>query len=337
MMRAKIFIDRPSKQLKESLWLWVAHALTGVFVGTLTFLLALCEEKSVEYRKDTLQMLIDDHNDRMGYSYVFYTSFGVICVFVATMITLYIGPGATGSGTAEVMGVLNGINYPKVIGFRTLLVKIFGTTLAVVGGLCIGKEGPLAHIGAITGVMVTYLPFKSFRVLQNDVIRRQIIAAGSSVGVSCAFGAPIGGALFSYEISKPNTFWTFSMLWRVFFATSLGTFTLSIMQSLQQGRPLSVTDAGALKFGQLATTTNTMFDLPSAVIIGVICGLLGSLFIHVNVTMGYLRKRIINTNTKKIAEAVAFAFLTSSAFYLAVYLRKDTCYQRPNLIHANEE
>jgi len=55
------------------------------------------------------------------------------------------------------------------------------------------------------------------------------MAAGSSVGVSCAFGAPIGGALFSYEISKPNTFWTFSMLWRVFFATSVGTFTLSIM------------------------------------------------------------------------------------------------------------
>ena len=36
-----------------------------------------------------------------------------------------------------------------------------------------------------------------------------MIAAGAACGISVAFGAPIGGALFAYEISKPNTFWTF--------------------------------------------------------------------------------------------------------------------------------
>jgi H+/Cl- antiporter ClcA len=56
-----------------------------------------------------------------------------------------------------------------------------------------------------------------------------MMAAGASCGVSVAFGAPIGGALFSYEISKPNTFWTFNMLWRVFTATSISCFTLSIL------------------------------------------------------------------------------------------------------------
>jgi chloride channel 7 len=61
------------------------------------------------------------------------------------------------------------------------------------------------------------------------VSKRQLIAAGAACGVSVAFGAPIGGALFSYEISKPNTFWTFSMLWRVFTATSISTFVLSIL------------------------------------------------------------------------------------------------------------
>jgi H+/Cl- antiporter ClcA len=87
------------------------------------------------------------------------------------------------------------------------------------------------------------------------------------------------------------------------------------------GAPLSVTDAGAVKFGSLTTTTNTMFDLPAAVFIGIICGLLGSLFIHVNVTMGYYRKRIINSNVRKLLEAAFFAFLTSSCFYIAVLLR----------------
>jgi H+/Cl- antiporter ClcA len=112
-----------------------------------------------------MQNLLTHYGDNATASYFFYMSFGVICVVLACAMTIYIGPGANGSGTAEVMGVLNGINFPKVIGFRTLFVKCVGTLLAVVGGLCIGKEGPLAHIGAIVGVMITYMPFKQFRVL----------------------------------------------------------------------------------------------------------------------------------------------------------------------------
>lgn len=156
-------------------------------------------------------------------------SFGLILVIIACILTVYVGPGAYGSGTPEIMGLLNGINYPNAIGYKTLFVKIVGTSLGVVGGLCIGKEGPLAHIGAIVGVLVMHLPIKVFEVLQNDVIKRQMIAAGCSTGVACAFAAPIGGALFSYEISKPNTYWTFSMLWRVFLSTSFGTFTIGIL------------------------------------------------------------------------------------------------------------
>ena len=77
------------------------------------------------------------------------------------------------------------------------------------------------------------------------------MAAGASCGVAVAFGSPIGGALFSYEISNPNTFWTFSMLWRVFAATSLATFVLAILQSLGTASPLSLSDSGSLKFGNV--------------------------------------------------------------------------------------
>jgi len=69
-----------------------------------------------------------------------------------------------------------------------------------------------------------------------------MMSSGISAGVSAAFGAPIGGTLFSYEISKPNTFWTFGMLWRVFLASSISTFTLSILTSLYNGAPFTLTD-----------------------------------------------------------------------------------------------
>ena len=38
-------------------------------------------------------------------------------------------------------------------------MKILGTSLGVAASLAIGKEGPLAHIGAIVGHMVLYMPF----------------------------------------------------------------------------------------------------------------------------------------------------------------------------------
>ena len=150
------------------------------------------------------------------------------------------------------MGMLNGINYPDTIGFKTLFVKCVALILAVTAGLCIGKEGPLVHIGANVGIMTCYLPFDFCKFLQNDVIKRQMMAAGASCGVAVAFGSPIGGALFSYEISKPNTFWTFSMLWRVFTATSIATFVLAILQSLGENSPLSLSDSGSLKFGSIS-------------------------------------------------------------------------------------
>lgn len=178
-------------------------------------------------------------------------AFGTSLIIVANLLTIYVGPGANGSGVAEVMGLLNGINYPDVIGLKTLFVKIVGTTLAVSGGLCIGKEGPLLHIGAIVGCVSCFLPFKGIRCLQNDVSKRQMIAAGGAAGVAAAFGAPIGGALFTYEISKPNTFWTFSMLWRVFFGTALAVFTLSLFTSLDLHAPLGLSDTAILKFGTL--------------------------------------------------------------------------------------
>lgn len=166
----------------------------------------------------------------------------IVLVALAASMTIWFGPGASGSGIAELMSILNGVNVPEIIGFKTLITKIFGTVLAVSGGLCIGKEGPLAHIGANIGVMVSHMPVDFFRCLHNDVYKRQMMSSGISAGVSAAFGAPIGGTLFSYEISKPNTFWTFGMLWRVFLASALSTFTLSILTSLELGSPFTLTD-----------------------------------------------------------------------------------------------
>lgn len=144
-------------------------------------------------------------------------------------MTTYYGPGASGSGVAEMIGYMNGINYPNFIGFETLVTKILGVVFAVSSRLCVGKEGPLAHIGSNWGLIVTYIPNLGFEFLRNDENKRVLLAAGGSAGVAAAFGAPIGGALFAYEMSKPTTFWEFKMIWKTFITCSFAVIFLKLL------------------------------------------------------------------------------------------------------------
>lgn len=165
MMRSKIFLERKHQSM-QTIMLWTAHGLCGVLMGFLAFILSYCEDNITAWRASTVQNIIDRRgDDKLYVAYIFYMSLSVILVSVAAYLTVYIGPGAMGSGIAEVMGLLNGVNYAKAIDLSTLFVKIFGTLFAVTGGLCIGKEGPLVHIGCIIGVMCCYLPFDSFKWL----------------------------------------------------------------------------------------------------------------------------------------------------------------------------
>lgn len=247
-------------------------------------------------------------------------SFGLI----AGLMTTYYGQGAAGSGVAELIGYMNGINYPGFIGVNILLTKIVGVVLAVSGRLCVGKEGPLAHIGAIVGVFVPYIPGFGFEFLQNDEKRRQFVAAGASAGVSVAFGAPIGGALFAYEMSRPNTFWRFSMIWKVFVSCAIANFWVSIMTQLYYYAKNEKFDlknpeeeTSALKFGNIKNTeeVNTLIILPGAIILGIIGGMTGSLFINVNTRMAVLRKKILTKKWMKPIETFIWCALTASFFY----------------------
>lgn len=241
-------------------------------------------------------------------------------------MTTYYGPGAAGSGVAELVGYVNGINYPNFISIPTMLTKIVGTTFAVVGRLCVGKEGPLAHIGAICGILVLYIPGQGFEYLRNDEYKRQMVAAGASAGVSVAFGAPIGGTLFSYEMSRPNTFWRFSMIWKVFMSCSVATFYFAFLNNTWNGNLGGSWSGSALKFGQAKSSedVNLLYLLPASVILGIIGGCLGSVFISVNTKVNAIRKVWLTKKWVKPIETFMWCFLTASFFFFSPRFSK-TC------------
>jgi len=207
---------------------WFAFSLVGILTGFTASLMVLMEDNLTAFKKDTVDSIINNKTGDVWPAWAFFVSFSVALAIIASCMTVWWGPGANGSGVAELIAIMNGINYPGVFTFPTFVTKAVGVVFAVVGGLTVGKEGPLAHIGACVGIYVASFPIKHFDTLRNDVNKRTLIAAGTSAGVAAAFGAPIGGTLFSYEMSKPNTFWRFTTIWKVFFSCALAVFSLAM-------------------------------------------------------------------------------------------------------------
>ena len=105
---------------------------------------------------------------------------------------------AAGSGIPEIKTILSGFVIPHILDFKVLFVKAVGAVFAVSTGMCLGKEGPFVHISTCVANLVAKR-FPKYR--DNSRKYREILSAGCASGLSVAFGAPIGGVLFSYEVS----------------------------------------------------------------------------------------------------------------------------------------
>ena len=103
---------------------------------------------------------------------------------------------AAGSGVAEVKVILSGFVVHGYLGVQTLVVKTLALILSVASGLSLGKEGPFVHIAACVGNIACRM-FSKYN--HNDGKRREVLSASAASGVAVAFGAPIGGVLFSLE------------------------------------------------------------------------------------------------------------------------------------------
>jgi len=142
--------------------------ILGFLVGLTGFLMDIFEMLLVYIKDSVTKTLID--NSTVVNAGLFYALYSCMLCLIACTMTNWWGTGAMGSGVAEIIGYVNGVNYPDCINVKTLITKIFGVTLAVAGGFTVGKEGPLAHIGGNLGAVSAYFPGLDF--LRNDHKKR---------------------------------------------------------------------------------------------------------------------------------------------------------------------
>ncbi|KAL1792087.1 hypothetical protein ACET3X_009838 [Alternaria dauci] len=138
---------------------------------------------------------------------------------------------ASGSGIPEIKTILSGFSIPSFLSLRVLVVKAFGAIFAVSTGMCLGKEGPFVHISTCVGYLVGRL-FPKYR--DNGRKMRELLSAACSSGLSVAFGAPIGGVLFSYE--EISTYFPRKVLWRAFLCSLTAAMVLKELNPTGTGK-----------------------------------------------------------------------------------------------------
>ncbi|OAQ66230.1 chloride channel protein [Pochonia chlamydosporia 170] len=138
---------------------------------------------------------------------------------------------AAGSGIPEIKTILCGFVIPQYLTFKVLAVKAIGATFAVATGMCLGKEGPFVHISTCVGYLVAkHIP----KYAENNRKMREMLSVACSAGLSVAFGAPIGGVLFSYE--EISTYFPRRVLWRSFLCSLVAAATLKALDPTGTGK-----------------------------------------------------------------------------------------------------
>ncbi|KAL8670041.1 MAG: hypothetical protein Q9168_005402 [Polycauliona sp. 1 TL-2023] len=138
---------------------------------------------------------------------------------------------AAGSGIPEIKTILSGFVIPHFLDLKVLVIKAIGAVFAVATGMCLGKEGPFVHIATCVAYLVGML-FPKYN--ENGRKMRELLSAGCSAGLSVAFGAPIGGVLFSYE--EISTYFPRKVLWRAFLCSLFAAVVLKALNPTGTGK-----------------------------------------------------------------------------------------------------
>ena len=212
--------------------LWLACLLIGICAAVIAVLVDLIAQSAYELRVGMCEAA-SPGRDR----YVVWLASAALSALVATGL-LKVVPAAAGSGLPEVKEAMSGIILFDSFSSLCLLIKPLSLALAIASSLSIGKEGPFIHCACCVAYLLVNGGWIRFSSLVKEQRELEGLVAACAAGVVCTFGAPVGGVLFSAEITSTGSY-SIEHLPRAFFCV-----TLSLAFVLTAARPI------LLNFGQ---------------------------------------------------------------------------------------
>uniref|UniRef100_A0A671RS71 Chloride channel protein n=1 Tax=Sinocyclocheilus anshuiensis TaxID=1608454 RepID=A0A671RS71_9TELE len=272
---------------------WVICGLIGFLTGLIACMIDIAVEKLAGYKYFAVKLNIEKYTELGGLSIslILWAVLNSAFVMFGAIAVAFVEPIAAGSGIPQIKCFLNGVKIPRVVRLKTLVIKVFGVICSVAGGLAVGKEGPMIHSGAVVAAGVSQgrstslkKDFKIFEYFRRDTEKRDFVSAGAAAGVSAAFGAPVGGVLFSLE--EGASFWNQMLTWRIIVQYNL-------------------------------------YEIPLFIIMGALGGVLGALFNIINYWLTIFRIRYIHRPCLQVMEAMLVAAVTATVSFAMIYFSND--------------
>ncbi|KAL3859959.1 hypothetical protein ACJMK2_010137, partial [Sinanodonta woodiana] len=337
------FDESTSKRQLTLRWLgrWVISFFIGVFTALLAAVLHVIVENVCHVKFSLLSHFLDKcaKEGCMYQAALIWITINFVVTLMGSALIVYLQPMAAGGGIPFLKAYLNGVKIPGFLTLEAFIAKVGGVILAIVGGLAIGKEGPMAHAGGIIGAglgkgrlrLCRNKQLSLYDSFRNDHEIRDFVAAGTASGVAAAFGAPVGGTLFSVE--EAASFWSQEMTWRIFFSAMVGSFFTNYLLSSFHGDPSKLSAPGLVRLNG----TDLSFDVrevPIFLIMGVVAGLIGAAFVVISYKLAVFRRKYFTKKWTKLLEAGVVASCSGIVAFLMMYLIDDCTDKQPYNSHA---
>jgi len=292
---------------------WIVAASIGFFIGCVAF--AMDVGIRFVYRARRALFEATRNRARAAGAAIAHASVGAALAAGAGAATIYGAPRAKGAGVHYVMAVLNGIHVPNAFSLNTVVVKAIATVFSVGSGLMIGPEGPLVHIGAAIAMQFVHGASGTADLFQSDLDRSDFVSAGVAAGLAAAFGAPIGGVLYSLE--EASTFWKESTTRRALLSASIATFVLALFRAIL--RRSSVAEHTAMKSPGLISmgdfdSTYYLVELPFFAALAAACGVVSGVVTKI---IGFTSTLTPTTRLGRVTHIFWVTLACFAAFYVA--------------------
>merc|ERR1719167_248330 len=250
---------------------WVFLALLGVIMALVSFAM----DYSISICNKARLWLVKDLVSNIWLQFMAWVSLPVFLVLFSTGFVHVVAPQAIGSGIPEMKTILRGVVLKEYLTFRTLVAKIVGLTATLGSGMPLGKEGPFVHIASIVATLLTKLVTSFQGIYANESRNSEMLEAACAVGVACCFASPIGGVFFSIEVT--SVYFAVRNYWRGFFAAIIGAITFRLLSIVFEDEETIV---AMFRTGYSMEFPYAPEELLVFIMIGVVCGLGGSLYVY---------------------------------------------------------
>uniref|UniRef100_A0A8C7UUH1 Chloride channel, voltage-sensitive 1a n=1 Tax=Oncorhynchus mykiss TaxID=8022 RepID=A0A8C7UUH1_ONCMY len=281
---------------------WIFLVLLGVSMALVSWTMDYTSAKSLQLYK----WIHWELRGNVLLQYLAWVSYPMVLIMFASSFCHLVAPQAIGSGIPELKTILRGVVLKEYLTLKAFIAKVIGLTAGLGSGMPVGKEGPFVHIASICAAVLSKCMMFFSGVNQSPYCYTDILTVGCAVGVGCCFGTPLGGVLFSIEVT--STYFAVRNYWRGYFAATFSAFIF---------RVLSVFNKDAVTITALFRTKFRMdfpFDLqelPAFAIIGISCGFLGAFFVWLN------RQVVLFMRKPNAMTLLAITFPSSFPFFHA--------------------